>query len=221
MNAGRAINRYLDALTYARAALDTPGILVPFALFCALQLVVVLVMAFFATPVLAPIMVPVMQFLGGEQSLHYPMHLVGLPSVYHRVYLPLVATAGFLLWCLAVWKLVERHPIGAERARRDFRPAVRHILVIGVLFVGASVATGELAARLLGPKTPEIVERVVLFASVGVTAVLQSFLVYAPLVLRLRGGNVRSAIATGGLRAPPVRRHRASDRHRAPRAPAG
>lgn len=194
MSTGHAIHRYLDALSYARAALTHPGVLFPFVLFSLLQAALLLAMASFTAPLLAPIMVPLMQALGGEQSLHYPLHLVGLPSVYQRVYLPLVATVGFGLWSLALWKLVDRHPMGAERPRRAFRPALAHVIVIGALFVGASIATGEAAARLVGSTAPDAVQRAVLLASVGVTAVVQAFLVYAPLVLRLRGGNAWGAI---------------------------
>ena len=196
MSLGRSLNRYLDALTYASAALN-PRVLLPFAIFCALQLIILLSLAMFTAPVLAPVMVPVMRVLGGEQSLHYPLHLVGLPSVYQRIYLPLVAIAGFSLWSLAVWRLVDRHPVGSERARREFRPSLPHIVVIGVLFVGASVATGEAAARLISPKSPELLERAVWLLSISVTAALQTFLIYAPLVLRIRGGNFRDAIVGG------------------------
>lgn len=197
MNLGRAVNRYLDALTYARAALASPGVFAPFAIFAAIQALIVLSLASFTVPFLAPVMVPVMQFLGGEQSLHYPMHLVGLPSVYQRVYLPLVATVGFALWNLAVWKLVERHPLGADRTRYDHRPALRDVIVIGVLFVGVSVITGEIASRLVSPRTPDMVQRIILFGSVIVTAITQAFLVYAPVALRIRGGNAWRAIRAG------------------------
>ncbi|HEX6790843.1 MAG TPA: hypothetical protein VF247_06005 [Candidatus Krumholzibacteria bacterium] len=196
MNVGRSINRYLDALSYTRSAFGAPGVFLPFAMFGLLQALILLLFAQFTHPLLAPVMVPVMRWLGGEASLHYPMHLVGLPSVYQRVYLPLVASAGFALWSFAVWKLVDHHAVGADRPRRDFRPALPHIVVIGVLFVLASVVTGEAASRLVGPRTPDTVQRAVLFASVLATASLQALLVYAPLALRVRGGGWRSAVAT-------------------------
>jgi hypothetical protein len=197
MSIARAIDRYLDALTYARAALASPGVLAPFAIFSALQALILLALASFTLPLIAPVMVPVLRFLGGEQALHYPMHLVGLPSVYQRVYLPLVATVGFTLWSIAVWKLAERHPVGADRTRFDVRPSFRDVVIIGVLFVGASVVAGELASRLVSPRTPDVVQRAILFGSVLVTAVMQAFLVYAPLVLRIRGGNAWQAIRAG------------------------
>jgi hypothetical protein len=95
--------------------------------------------------------------------------------------------------------LVDRHAIGAERPHRPFRPALPHVLLIGVLFVGASVVMGEAASRLMGPRTPAMVARAILLASAAATAIAQTFLVYAPLVLRLRGGN-----AVGALRASAV-----------------
>lgn len=203
MNFGRALNRYLDALTNARAAFSMP-VLLPFACFAVLQVAILLAMAFFTSPVLSPVMVPAMRALGGEQSLHYPLHLVGLPSVYQRVYLPLAATIGFSLWTLAVWKLVDHHDIGADRPRREFRPALGRVMMVGVLFVGASVAIGELSSRLTGPRTPDVVARAVLIASIVLTATAQAFLIYAPVALRLRGGKVWNAIAAGAAYA---RRH--------------
>lgn len=201
MTIGRAINRYLDALAHARTALGTPGVLLPFVAFSAVQAVILLAMASMVTPFLAPLMVPVMKALGGEQALHYPMHLVGLPSVYQRVYLPLVATVGFALWSLAVWKMVDHHAVGSDRPRRDFRPSLPHVVVIGLLFVGASVVTGEIASRLVNSRTPDTLQRMILFASVAATAVMQTFLIYAPLVLRMRGGNAWRAIRAGAAYA--------------------
>jgi hypothetical protein len=201
MNIERAVNRYFDAVSHARGALSSPGVLLPFALFAGLQALILLAMGFFTAPFLAPVMVPAMHALGGEQSLHYPMHLVGLPSVYQRLYLPLVATVGFALWTLAVWKLVDGHAVGMDRPRRAFRPALRQILVIGVLFVGASVIAGEASSRLTGPRTPDLVARALLFVSVALTVVMQTFLIYAPVVLRLRGGRAWSAVCAGASHA--------------------
>jgi hypothetical protein len=204
MNFGRALNRYLDALTNARAALSTPGVLLPFVYFALLQVAILLAMASFTAPALSPVMVPAMRALGGEESLHYPLHLVGLPSVYQRVYLPLAATIGFSLWTLAVWKLVDHHEVGADRPRRKFRPVLGRVIILGVLFVGASVAVGELSSRLTGPRTPELIARAVLIGSIVLTATAQAFLIYAPVALRLRGGSVWSAIGVGASYA---RRH--------------
>jgi hypothetical protein len=196
MDIGRGISRYFDALSNARTALH-PAVLWPFALFALLQLLILLAMGMFTSPLLAPVMVPVLRFLGGEQSLHYPLHLVELPSVYQRVYLPLVATVGFVLWTLAVWKLVDRHAVGREGPRRPFGRFLPQTILLGILFVGASLVVSESFSRLVNPKTPATLVRAILLASVAVTALAQTFLIYAPVALRLRGGNAWSSIRAG------------------------
>jgi hypothetical protein len=196
MDAGRGLNRYFDALGGARAPLRDPGVWVPFALFALLQALILLAMAMFTTPWLAPVMVPVLRSLGGDASLHYPLHLVGLPAVYQRLYLPLVASVGFSLWTLAVWKLVDHHTYGAERRARAFRPLLLHTVSVGVLFVATSVLVSWAAASVVGPRTPAMVGRAVMLVSIVLVATLQTFLVYAPVALRLRGGNAWGALRT-------------------------
>ena len=194
MNLTRAIVDYLDGLGNATLALRAPSVLVPFVAFAVLQCLILLAMASFIAPPLAPVMVPFIHALGGEESLHYPLHLVRLPAVYQRVYLPLVATVGFSLWTLAVWLMVDHHVIGSERAQRPFRAAIPNVLVVGVLFVGASVIIGELAARLVSARTHPMLARGILLSSVLVTACVQALLIYAPVALRLRGGSAWSAL---------------------------
>ena len=201
MHVGRAVSRYLDGLLYARTALREPRVLLPFAIFAILQITVLFALAAFTLPLLSPLMVPIARALGGEQFLHYPTHLVELPAVYRRLYLPLVATVGFALWTLAIWYLVEAHTIGTERPRRPLRPFIPHAVMIGLVFVGASVATGEATTRLVGPTAPDMVSRAVLLLNVVLTAGAQSFLVYAPVVLRLRGSNAWTAVRVGAAYA--------------------
>jgi hypothetical protein len=194
MDVGRGLERYFDALGATRAPLRDTGVVMPFVVFGLVQGIILLAMAMFTTAWLAPVMVPVVRALGGDASLHYPLHLVGLPAVYQRVYLPLVAVVGFSLWTLAVWKLVERHAYGAERRRRAFRPLLPHVIVVGVMFVGSSALVSWGASSIVGPKTPALVVRGILLLSVVLVATLQSFLIYAPVALRLRGGSAWSAL---------------------------
>jgi len=196
MNIGREVNRYLDALAGLRTPLGDTRVLLPFVVFALIQTVILFCMAAFTTPFLAPVMVPVMHALGGEDALHYPMHFVGLPEAYQRVYLPLVASVGFALWTLAVWRAVDRHVRRGARAARSLTPFLPHILVIGVVFVGTSLLVSRGASSLVGPRTPAMAARFILLSSVVVTAALQTFLVYAPVVLRLRGGNALTALRT-------------------------
>ena len=197
MDVGRGLNRYFDALGGTRAPLRDAGVWTPFVLFAVVQALILFAMAMFTTPWLSPVMVPALRALGGEAALHYPLHLVGLPAVYQRVYLPLVASVGFSLWTLAVWRMVDHHSYGAERAPRAFRPLLLHTIVIGVLFVAASVLVSWGAGSVVGPKTPPMVAKAVMLLSVVLVAALQTFLVYAPVALRLRGGNAWDALRAG------------------------
>jgi len=197
MDIGRSLDRYFDALAALRSPLRDPHTVLPFVAFALLQGIVIAALAMFTEPWLSPVMVPVMRALGGDESLHYPIHLISLPSLYQRIYLPLVASAGFALWTLAVWKLVDNHVSGTRRAPRPFRPHLLHAVVIGVLFVGASFAVGQGLSSLVGPKTPAMVARAVFLLTVALTATVQTFLVYAPVALRLRGGTAWDALRAG------------------------
>jgi len=194
MKLTRAIVDYLDGLANARLALRTPGVLIPFAAFALLQCLILGAMASFTAPPLAPVMVPFIRALGGEESLHYPLHLVRLPAVYQRVYLPLAATLGFPLWTLAVWLMVDHHAVGSERVRRPFRRAIPQAVQVGIVFVGASVLIGEIAARLVNERTNPMLGRSILLSSMLVTAIVQALVIYAPVALRLLGGNAWAAL---------------------------
>jgi hypothetical protein len=197
MDIGRELDRYFDALAAARAPFRAPGAVTPFVFFALLQVVILLAMSMFTVPWLAPVMVPVMRTLGGEESLHYPIHFISLPAIYQRIYLPLVASVGFGFWTFAVWKLVDGHRYGTQRGRPPFRPMLGHAMLIGVLFVGTSVLVSHGLSSLVTPKTPGMVVKLLLLVSVALTAAVQTFLVYAPVALRLRGENAWRALRTG------------------------
>ncbi len=197
MDIGRNLDRYFDALAALRAPLGHPRTLLPFVAFALLQGLVIAALAAFTEPWLAPVMVPVVRALGGEESLHYPLHFIRLPAIYQRIYLPLLASAGFALWTLAVWKLVDNHVSRARREPRPYRPHVLQAVVVGVVFVGTTFAVAQALSSLVGPKTPAMVARALLLLTLGLTATLQTFLVCAPVVLRLRGGTAWDALRAG------------------------
>lgn len=194
MDIARGINRYLDALAAAREPLREPAVLMPFVIFALLQIAILSAMAMFLSPPLATVMVPVMHFLGGDDALHYPLHLVGLPDAYRKVYLPLVATVGFALWSFAAWKMVDHHPGGPGKSVRSFLSALPHAIAVGVLFVGISVGVSHLMSSLITPKTPGMAVRGLVVVSVALTAVLQALLVHAPFALRVSGTHVWGAL---------------------------
>ncbi len=194
MSIVRAIDEYLDALSNARLALQSPSILAPFLVFGLLQVVILTLVAFFAARPVAPFMIPVVTALGGDASLHYPTHFVLLPATYRLLYLPLAATVGFALWSWGVWSMVAHHEASLRVGARPLGKAWPSILVIGVLFVGVTVALGR-GLAVVTERLPEgIAARGGTLAVIALTAFVQAFLVYAPVALRLRGGGPLAAI---------------------------
>ncbi len=194
MNLARTIDDYLDALAHARLGLSSPTVLLPFFAFALLQCAAITMLAFWSAPPLGSFMPPVVALLGGDASLHYPTHFVLLPGAYRRLYLPLVATVGFAAWSLAVWTMVAHHEVGERAGARSFRRALPAIVVIGVVFVVVTVAIGR-GLGLVTAKLPGgLVGRAGTLGVIAVTAAAQALLVYAPVVLRLRGGGPRRAL---------------------------
>jgi hypothetical protein len=193
MNLTQSISDFLDGLSHARIALRAPSVFLPFAVFAALQCGILLLLASFTSAPLAPVMVPVVEYLGGEDALHYPLHLVRLPVIFGRIYVPLVATVGFALWSLAVWLMVDRHTPGPG-ARGGFIRALPHVLLVGILFVGVSVGIGRGVSHLAAGLSNPTAAKGLVILGVGVTALVQTFLVYAPVAVRLTGAPAWSAV---------------------------
>jgi len=189
-----ALDHYLDALTNARLALRSPSTLLPFLAFAVVQVLILGALAFFTTPALASLMVPVVRALGGEPALHYPTSFVLLPATYRVVYLPLVATVGFALWSLGVWSMIAHHDVGARTGARSFRRALPSMVSIGIVFVVVTVAIGRGLALLAAELPPGIPSKIATLGIIAVTACAQALLVYAPAILRLRGGGALAAI---------------------------
>lgn len=186
MNVGQILTDYLDGIGNTRLALRSPSVLVPFIVFGLIQAGLLTALAFFTTPALAPFMLPVVRLLGGDAAVHYPMHFVLLPRLWEPVYLPLVATLGFALWTRAVWIMVDHHEVGQRVRPRPMRSVMPSVLLVGVVFVAVSVGMGRLMGTVAGYAPAGLPARGALALAILVVAAAQSFLVYAPVVLRLR-----------------------------------
>lgn len=196
MNLARAIDGYLDALANARQVLMSPSILIPFLVFGLVQCLLLTMFAFFTAAPLSSFMPTVIAALGGEEALHYPTHFVLLPATYRALYLPLVATLGFALWSLAVWTMIAHHESASRIGARSFRKTLPSIVGVGVVFVGVTVAMGR-GLALVAAMLPEgMALKLATLVVIVITACAQALLVYAPVALRLRGGNPLSAIRT-------------------------
>jgi hypothetical protein len=196
MNVAQVFTDYLDGLANTRLGLRSPSVMVPFLLFGAIQAVLLSALAFFDWAPIATVMLPLVRILGGEPALHYPMHFALLPRLYDPVYLPLVATLGFALWTRAVWIMVDHHELGRRVPGRPFGALLPGVIGVGILFVGLSVALGRGMGWLAGFAPEGGAQSMALAAAIGVVAIAQSFLVYAPVVLRVRGVGAFAAVRT-------------------------
>jgi hypothetical protein len=194
MNIGRTLDDYIDALANARHALRSPSILIPFLAFGLLQVVIVVLLAFFAVPPFSTLMFPVVRALGGDAALHYPTHFVLLPSLYQRIYLPLAATLGFLLWSYGAWLMVGHHEAAERIPGRSFRAAWPGIILIGMVFVVVTVVLGRGFGWLTSHAPRAVPGRVFTLAGIALIASVQALMLYAPIVLRIRGGGAVSAL---------------------------
>ncbi len=197
MNVNRILSDFLDALGSTRVALRSPTVLMPFVGFGVIQMIIVWALASFPNRTLAPVLVPLVRALGGEQALHYPQHFILLPGIFHRVYIPLVAVVGFALWTLAVWWIVDRHEVGRRLPAPPFVRRLPDAILVGVVFTVVSVALGRAVAMVASRMPPGIVATGATIGGMLVIACAQAFLVFAPVVLRIRGVRAIEAIRVG------------------------
>jgi hypothetical protein len=192
MRISDVLSDVLDGLGNARLALRSPSVLMPFLAFGALQVVLLSFLAFVDWPPTSDAALSLSRQLGGDAALHYPMHFVLLPRLWETIYLPLVALVGFPLWTWAVWMMVNHHEIGRRVAARPFGRMLPAVLVVGIVFVAVSAGLGRaggavapLAGRFAGLAT---------IAAILLVALAQTFLIYTPAVLRIRGGGLVSGV---------------------------
>ena len=188
---------YIRSLEESVAMLRSPGILLPFVVFAAVQSVVLIACAFFSVPPLSTVMVPVSGLIAGEQSLHFPMHFVLLPGLYHSIYLRLVVVLGFVLFGTAVFRMgdyYERPGRGAA-PRPSLRRAVPSMMLIGLVYVvlaTAPVLVLEYFANRFGGGLPS---KALPALGVILSMCFQALLVYSLLFLR---AGARGAFAAVG-----------------------
>lgn len=179
--------------------LRTPSVLAPFIIFAAIQILVLVCLSVFHVPPLASLMVPVVKLLGGEQALHFPMHLILLPRMYHLVYLPLAVFVGFGLFGWAVSLMVEHHERAGvkieRRQRRSVKTLLPSLIVLGIVYVvcvtGLQLLSSSLAGIVAHPKAASVVS----LAGVAVVVVVQALIVYSVYFLVVRTANPFEAVS--------------------------
>jgi len=190
--------RYLKLWEEAVLMLRSPSVLAPFIIFAALQFLILVCLGLFSVPPLSTVMVPVVERLGGEEALHYPMHLVLLPGLYQQLYIPLAIVIGFVLFGWGVSLMIdhlERSGVDVPRHRhRRIRSLAPSMVVVGFLFVAAltaiQLATSAVSSALGNPS----IGRLVSFGGLAVVVVFQSLTIYSLYFVITRTRNPIAAV---------------------------
>lgn len=195
MNIRDVFVEYLRGLDEARVMLRIPSALFPFVVVGALEAVVLFALVWFTVPPFSNLMVPVVEFIGGEEALHYPMHFILLPGIYGAVFLPMVALVGFALYGRAVFTMGDALHRGSDR-RRPFARHIPTFIIVGVVYVAVAAAVpaavawlGDIAGRTFaGPLE---------MAGLVAGACAQALLVYAPVCVWRDGAGPVGALRAG------------------------
>jgi len=193
--------RYMKCWEESLAMLRSPSVLAPFVVFAALELLVLMSLAFFFVPPISTVMVPITAAVGGEKALHFPMHFILLPRTYNLVYLPLTIIVGFCLFGWAVSMMLDYYehigvavPEGGRRKSTVLR-SMFSLVVVGFVYVAVisvlQLLFGSAASRVGNIWASRLA------SLVGVAAVVcaQAFLVYAPFHVVAHAENPIAAIA--------------------------
>lgn len=196
MSFSKAVLNYLFGLEESRMMLRVPAALLPFVVHAAILCLVLFALAFFTVAPLASFMTPIVERLGGENALHYPMHLILLPDMYHLVYLPLTAVVGFVLFGWAVFAMGDHFQRGGVEmgARPSLLRSAPTLVVIGVCYVAAATLVPAAIAWLGRIVDHPRLGGLLTLAGLVATAALQALLVYAPLFVRTHGAGPFSAL---------------------------
>ncbi|MBI4721303.1 MAG: hypothetical protein HY770_08820, partial [Chitinivibrionia bacterium] len=132
------------------AMLGHPRLLVPFSMLALLQAGMLLCLVFFMKAPLSFFMVDMVRLVGGEAALHYPVHYLRLPFMYHIMVLP-AAVFGFVLYGWAVFMIADYFD-GTLLSARQYVGAIvwnaPSFLIIGMLFASLGVSAPYLLSLL-------------------------------------------------------------------------
>jgi hypothetical protein len=184
----------------ALGMLRAPSALAPFIIFAALQFIVLVSLSLFSVTPLSAVMVPLVERLGGENALHYPMHMLLMPQMYALVYLPLAAVLGFSLFGFAVSLMVdyyERHNVVIERRRRRSTVAlIPSMIVVGVINV-TIVTMIQFVISYASVRAPiPMISKFMWLFGVALVVFVQVFMVYSLYFVITRTANPLGAIAS-------------------------
>jgi hypothetical protein len=94
MNIFQAVGLAAGAWGSAARGMLHPPVREPFLLLFGVHLLLLIGLGYFHAPVLAPLMEPVVRWLGGEEATHYPEHFWALPEILRNAELVVTVLLG-------------------------------------------------------------------------------------------------------------------------------
>jgi hypothetical protein len=174
-------------------------VLAPFIIFAAIQFLALVCLMAFSVPPLSTVMVPVVAGLGGEDALHYPMHMVMLPRLYHQLYLPLAVFVGFALFGWGVWLMMDHYDRTGEdvprRSKSQFRKLIPSTMVVGCVFVAVVTAIQLVSSALAAALENPWAGRALWVGAMALVLLFQALTIYSVYFLVNSTGNPATAIA--------------------------
>jgi hypothetical protein len=188
----------LQSLQHAFQQMLRPALWVPWLALGALQAAVLAGLCFAAHPWVSPVAAPLVAWLAGEQSLHYPDLFLALAGLYGRIDLVLAALPGALVagasTSLFRDVFLGRRPDARGAAGVALRRAPALILVnlpFHLLAIGLSMGI----AMTLGSRGG-IVGRAAYVLAIGGSIWLQSLFLFASAFVVVEGRSVRATLAS-------------------------
>jgi hypothetical protein len=191
--------RYLKCWEEAVLMLRSGSVLAPFIIFAAIQFLMLVSLGVFSVAPLSVVMVPIVQFLGGERALHYPTHLVMLPRLYQELYLPVAIVVGFALFTWGVSLMVDHYVRSGETVPRSghrrFRELIPSAMVVGFVFVAVVTVIQLVSSQVSTGLANPWAGRVVSLVGWVLVILFQALTIYSLYFLVIRTRNPISAIA--------------------------
>ena len=133
MNVFQVVGLAAGAWGAAARGVLHPPVREPFLLLCGVHLLLLIGLGYFHAPALAPVMEPLVRWLGSEEATHYPEHFWALPEILRNAELVIAVLLGPLVLGVATLRFAR-----GSAAWREAFARMPALLALGVLGPGLS-----------------------------------------------------------------------------------
>ncbi|MCD4690353.1 hypothetical protein K8S17_02730 [bacterium] len=173
--------------------------LAPLLTYAAAQLVVLLVLVFFAYPPFASTIAPLIRWRLGEAALHYPMSFLALRAAFGQADVVLSIVLGGAATAAATWLFASYYTGGDGGTGRGWREALKRYLPV-LIIVLVAMALVQVVSRAPSAVWGHLADerpmrfRLLRMAAIAVVLAVQALFVYAIPYVVLGGRRLASAV---------------------------